>query len=153
MMPYTHLSVGLVLAEAVYPKETQSWLLVVLGSLLIDLPSVSEFLLSRLERKDFKGGREPFFTMTKISHSLLVCLISLISWPVSIGVYSHLALDLVSHKRQEQWGGELGWLWPLPWKLRLSFFDYREAVAKAYSWPDLIITFSCLTIFVLLRFC
>ncbi len=152
MQPYTHLAVGLVLAQAIYPRDFQSWLLVVSASLVIDVPPVSEFLVTKLEKKEFKGGREPFLTLGKISHSLLLWLISVISWPIFIGAYSHLILDLISHKERVGWP-KLGWIWPLPWKLRLSFFDYRGPMAKAYSWPDLGITFSCLILFVLLKFC
>jgi len=82
-----------------------------------------------------------------------------LSWPIAIGVYSHLVVDVISHRLDQcppDTSPDPGWLWPLDLlspELRLpGLLDYRGG-KEGNLWTPLDIRLSAalFVIFVALR--
>lgn len=163
MQTCTHLTVGLVLAQALYPGNLENQAILVGATLAPDVPTALWFGLDKLQgRAPFKNWREKkgFLVAIEITHSLILWLAAMFSWPAAIGVYSHLAVDVASHREDQappDASPDPGWLWPLEllWsKARLpGLFDYRHGEEGNLWTPlDIWLSASLFVVFVGLRF-
>ena len=137
MQTYTHLAVGLALSQF-FPNNTAK--LVVIGiTTLPDIPLYYEFAKDRLQgRPPFSKMSPGFKTINEAFHSLVMWFPTIFFLPAFIGVYSHLILDVISHR---DWPETFpGWLWPVPYKLKAALFEYRTEIGKLITPLDFIFT-------------
>jgi hypothetical protein len=116
MLPFAHLGLGSVMARPIAPKLPFRWLL--LGTLLPDLIDKPVFLALALLKHAHDGGWVP--GKRGIAHTaVFLLLLASISvwrrsskwWAVTVGVVTHLILDLLS--KQLSAGAFTVFLWPL----------------------------------------
>lgn len=152
MQTYTHLGIGLVASQVFFPEDNLSQALVVGGSLVVDVPSASMYVLDKLRGKEpLKEQSKGFVIINNVFHSLLLWLVSIFSWPIFIGVYSHLVVDVISHKDERFKETDPTWIWPLSWRIP-GLFEARESHGELYSPWQIGIFFFCLLVFVWLKF-
>jgi hypothetical protein len=132
MQTYLHLSVGALVGQVLFPNDPVAQVMVFVGSGISDTASATMFFVDKAKgRKPFYQKNDTFVLCSNVLHSLVVWL-----WPwfvtamvpLACGVYSHLLLDVISHRQKK---GKMGanedpsWIWPLPFKLQ-GLFDYRH---------------------------
>jgi len=101
-----------------------------------------------------------FLLAIEITHSLVIWLATLFfSWPAAVGIYSHLAVDIASHREDQappDASPDPGLLWPMdliwPWLRLPGLLDYRGGKEGNLWTPlDIRLSSALFVIFVALR--
>lgn len=139
MQTYTHLLVGAVIGTACYPNDIRAQMLCVAGSAVPDVPATLQFVLDKISRRP-PLEKEPLYLQPgkEFAHSLVVAgallwfgneantLLPEI-WVIafSIGMFSHILIDMLTHKAECYRETDCGYLWPIPLKIRIAIWEYR----------------------------
>jgi len=157
---YTHLAIGLVASQLLFPGDFVAQAVTVGATLAPDVPTAMWYALDKLQgKKPFRNIKERwvFHQAIDITHSLvtwlwLVFLPAYLMLPMIAGVYSHLWLDVISHNDKGT-DPDPSWVWPLelisPKFWLRGLFDYRAIGGDNVGnlWTPLDIVLSLLSIF------
>jgi len=167
---YTHLTVGLVASQLIFPGDNVAQVVMVAATVVPDIPAAMQFAVDILKKKrPLAEQSKELVLVNSIFHSFVIffflwssigvlCMagalplspVLLLAAP--LGQFFHLCLDGLSHSGKEFEKTDPGMLWPLPWKVR-GLFEYRTAGAGGLWTPlDLKISGAAIIIFVVLRF-
>lgn len=147
MQPYTHLGIGLALAKGLFPESPFDQAAVIAGSVMSDLPATIQWYLDKRQGiKPFSQMSCRFRTLHEIVHSIPLWLWTTLYPPLYLGLYSHLALDLLTHRREESRDIDPSLMFPLPFHPR-GLVDYRNQSDDLLRPWDILITLTCTAYF------
>lgn len=155
MLVYTHLAVGFTIGKVFFPENFFAQVVIWIGAVVPDIPVAGKLFWDVLrKKKPFEEESKIYRISADVSHSLLFWLPSLlISLFFFIGVYSHLFLDVISHKIKDKGTEDPGYLWPIPVDLKKYFglFNYQigEPGGLKPSWQEKVIIAVCIVIIVI----
>lgn len=139
MLTHVHVGIALIGAAAVSPHDWRVATLAGIGGFLPDLPAWIQLAW------DVSRGRKPFGQCGNIYwrsywtlHSMLLMLPTLIVPPLAWGIYTHIVVDILSHKRRvltmNGWQSVNSYCWPFQWWLPYLFDGEGANQSRAALW-------------------
>ncbi len=152
MQTLTHVFIGAALGVTVFPNDHWAQLACAVGAGAPDGTMVPQFIYDKIRgRKALEDM--PWFVkiLGEITHSFVILAIvcalgrTYVSaedlplsvvyafWAFCLGWLSHIVIDIFTHGDAEKFPFDYSHLWPLPWPIRVTWWDYRYDSGKL--WP------------------
>ncbi|MFH1551482.1 MAG: hypothetical protein ABIC36_01210 [bacterium] len=150
MQSYTHVAISAIIARLIYQENILCQISLVAGAVVVDIPWNAQWVLDKIKKRPpFMENNKVLKKLADAFHSLLLLPILIFFYiPFFIGAYTHVLVDIISHKDEKKAGEYPGWLYPLPYKLRIGLFDYAEVPFRLFGRLDVAITELCFFIWI-----